>query len=241
MRLKPAPGGPEMVSALDNRHVLRIVAILLPITDQDIFRDVALFLSSYTKSSQAYFKESLNDLRTSISPDEEGLFTTPSNINDLVTALEFLYKQNNEVLGYLRGAVVEQLTLQLISQRCLPRECVNNHSFEDNYGKRVTAQIDIAVLSYNKSEPFIEGYECKIKARGIQSEDCDNLRALVKAAHDENSYVYVGVVSFEDDQFIKRRLDHFDAPSYVKAYGLDSIKSLSYTPEYITPNDNINC
>ena len=152
-----------------------------------------------------------------------------------------MYQHNNEFLGFLRGAVVEQLSLQLISQRCLSGECFSNQRFEDNYGKHITSQIDIAVLSDHDSGPFIEGYECKIKASGIQSEDCDNLRALVKATHDENSYVYVGVISFENDQFVKRRLDHFNAPSYINVYGLDSIKDLSNIPEYVTPDDNINC
>ncbi len=33
----------------------------------------------------------------------------------------------------------------------------------------------------------------------------------------------------------------FNAPSYINVYGLDSIKDLSNIPEYVTPDDNINC
>jgi hypothetical protein len=71
------------------------------------------------------------------------------------------------------------------------------------------------------------------------SEDCDNLKALVKAAHEERYYVHVGVISFDSDRFVKMRLEHYDAPSYIKAYGLDSIIDLRSLPHYIEPDDDI--
>ena len=78
-------------------------------------------------------------------------------------------------------------------------------------------------------------HECKIKADGIMSEDCDNLKALVRAARNEGYYVHVGITSFVADKLVKRRLEHFDAPLYITAYGLDSITRLRNLPHYIDP------
>jgi hypothetical protein len=71
------------------------------------------------------------------------------------------------------------------------------------------------------------------------SEDCDNLKALVRVAHEEGYHVHVGIISFDSDRRVKRRLEHYNAPRYIKAYGLDSITDLSKSPRYIQPNGNI--
>ncbi|MEO8972392.1 MAG: hypothetical protein ABI406_12420 [Ktedonobacteraceae bacterium] len=104
------------------------------------------------------------------------------------------------------------------------------------HNREVTGQIDVAVLSENT---VVEGYECKIKASGIASEDCDNLKALVKAAHNEEYAVHVGFVSFENDKLVKAKLEYFSAPSYIDIYGLDSIQYLRDEPQYIEPDEDI--
>ena len=241
MRLRPAPGGPEINRALSNQYVHGIVEILLHVLDQEFFRDVALFLNTYNNRSVENFAESLNDLRTGAFPEAEGLFTVPGYVDELVRMLEALYQQyDDRYVGYLRGAILERLAFQLISQRCLSGECFSNQLFLDNRGRKVTGQIDVGALSNN--EYFVEGYECKIKAKGtsgLASEDCDNLKALVRAAHEEAYNVHVGVISFDSDNFVESRLEYYNAPSYIKAYGLDSIIDLCSLPQYIEPNDDI--
>ena len=37
----------------------------------------------------------------------------------------------------------------------------------------------------------------------------------------------------------ENRLEYYNAPSYIKAYGLDSIIDLCSLPQYIEPNDDI--
>lgn len=131
------------------------------------------------------------------------------------------------------------LTLQLVSQRHLANECLDNQCFLDMRGREVTGQIDVAVLSQDYR--FVEGYECKIHADGtygLASEDCDNLKALVRVASEEGCYVHVGVISFDSDKLVKKRLNHYDAPSYIKAYGLECIADLLSLPEYIKPSHN---
>lgn len=238
MRLKDAPGGPELIRALSNPLVSQIVESLLQIVDQEFFRDIANFLNKYNQRSQEYFTEALNDLRTATFPDEEGLFPIPSYVDKLVSAIESLYQHNERNLGYLRGALVEKLAFRLVAQRCLSDECFSNQMFLDEHGKEVTGQIDVAVLS----KEFAEGYECKMRARGdsgLKSEDCDNLKALVNCALEEGYYVHVGVICFENDSLVRSRLKHWNAPSYIQAYGLDSIAGLLSLPEYIEPDDDI--
>lgn len=93
------------------------------------------------------------------------------------------------------------------------------------------------VLSHNNL--FAEGYECKIKADGLMSEDCDNLKALVRAAHREDYYFHVGVTAFVADRSIKDKLEHWDTPSYIAVYGLDSLTNLRTTPDYLEPDDSV--
>ncbi len=237
MKLKPAPGGPEMVNALSDQNVRGIVTVLLQILNQEAFRNAANFLAKFNQRTQASFTEALEDLRISVQvyPDEQGLYTTPESVDAFIDMLEALYQQNERIVGFLRGAIVERLTSRLILQRCYPDECQSNQKFLDERGREVTGQIDVAVLSYNN--PFAEGYECKIKADGLMSKDCDNLKALVRAARNEDYYIHVGITSFVADKLVKSKLDHFDAPPYITAYGLDSITQLCKTPRYIEPDD----
>ncbi|MHB8598601.1 MAG: hypothetical protein ACYDER_17525 [Ktedonobacteraceae bacterium] len=227
-----------MIRALSNQYVLGIVAILLRILDQEVFRDVALFLSQYNQRTQLHFAETLRDFRTRYEdfPDEEGLFTIPDYVEKLIDMLDALYQHDERTVGFFRGAIVEQLTYQLVSLRYPSNECFSNYRFLDGHHREVTGQIDVAVLSANG---VVEGYECKIKASGIASEDCDNLKSLVKAAHDEEYAVHVGVVSFENDRLVKARLEYFSAPSYIEIYGLDSIQYLCDEPRYIEPDEDI--
>ncbi len=199
---------------------------------------MALFLSQYNKRTQLHFAETLSDFRTRYEdfPDEEGLFTVPDYVEKLIDMLYALYQHDERTIGFFRGAIVEQLTFQLVSLRCPSNECFSNYRFLDRHHREVTGQIDVAVLAANS---VVEGYECKIKASGIASEDCDNLKSLVKAAHDEEYAVHVGVVSFENDRLVKEKLEYYFAPSYIEIYGLDNIQYLRDEPQYIEPDENI--
>ncbi|MFL5656150.1 MAG: hypothetical protein ACJ8CB_18465 [Ktedonobacteraceae bacterium] len=242
MKLKPKPGGPEMTAALAHPYVHKIVDILMRVLGNTFFKDVASFLTTYYHATQLDFVEALDDLRTNfrVFPNENGLFTPPTDIDELIQTLEALYQQDEKLVGFQRGAIVELLTARLVSLRYRPRECLSNQCFVDRRGREITGQIDIAAFSDDKNRA--EGYECKMKASGtfgLASEDCDNLRALVKAAQAEEYFVHVGVVSFDSKMFVKRKLKHFYAPSYIEAYGFESIGNLRYTPSYIKPEDNI--
>ncbi|HCI81566.1 MAG TPA: hypothetical protein DHW02_17970 [Ktedonobacter sp.] len=141
------------------------------------------------------------------------------------------------MVDFLRGAIVELLTMRLVEQRCYAGECLSDQKFLDKNGREVTGQIDVAVLSHD--DKYAEGYECKIKADGLMSEDCSNLKALVYAAHEEDYAVHVGIVAFVADRLVNRKLENFNAPSYVAAYGLDSLTQLQDTPNYVEPDDSI--
>ncbi len=65
MKLRPAPGGPEMVNALSDKNVHGIVTVLLQILDQEAFRNAAIFLAKFNQRSQTNFTEALEDLRAS--------------------------------------------------------------------------------------------------------------------------------------------------------------------------------
>lgn len=235
MKLRPAPGGPEMINALSDQNVRDIVTMLLQVMNQEAFRNFANFLVKFTTRTQVNFTEALEDLRISFQsyPDAQGFYLTPEAVNACIDRLKALYQQNEKIVGYLRGAILERLTSELIAQRCYAGECQSNQKFLDEHGREVTAQIDVVVLSHNNL--FAEGYECKIKVDGLTSEDCNNLKALVRAARNEDYYVHVGITSFVSDKLIKRRLEHFNAPPYITAYGLNSITRLRNTPHYIDP------
>ncbi len=158
-------------------------------------------------------------------------------MDTFIDRLKTLYQQNERTTGFLRGAIVEKLTGELVSQRCQPGECKSNQKFLDEHGREITGQIDVAVLSHNNS--FAEGYECKIKADSLMSEDCDNLIALARVAHSENYYVHVGVSAFVADRNIKNKLKHWNAPSYIQAYGLDNLITLRNMPDYLGLDDSI--
>ncbi len=239
MRLKAAPGGPEMVNALSNQNVHAIVTMLLEVLNQESFRNIANFLVKFNQRSQTNFTSALEDLRASFQtyPDAQGLYSTLESVNTFIDRVIALYQYNERTVGFLRGAIVEMLTSELVSQRCQPSECQSNQKFLDAYGREITGQIDVAVLSHNDS--FAEGYECKIKADGLMSEDCDNLKALAQTALREDYYVHVGVTAFVADKSIENKLKHWDAPPYIAAYGLDSLSKLRTTPDYLGPNDSI--
>ena len=239
MKLRPAPGGPEMVNALSDQNVHGIVTILLQILQQESFRNFSNFLVKFNLRTQVNFMEAQEDLRLSfqVYPDAQGLYLTSESVNAFIDRIKTLYQQNEKMVSFLRGAIVERLTSELISYRCNPEECQSNQKFLDKHGREVTGQIDVAVLSHNKQ--FAEGYECKIKSEGLMSEDCSNLKSLVQAAHQEEYYVHVGVIAFVPDKRIKSRLEFFDAPFYISVYGLDSISKLRNTPHYIGPDDPI--
>src|SRR6266566_1928325 len=181
MKLRPAPRGPEMVNALSDQNVRDIVTMLLQILNQESFRNFANFLVKFTTRTQVNFTEALEDLRISFQsyPDAQGLYLTPESVNAFIDRLKALYQQNERMVGFLRGAIVERLTSELISQRCYAGECQSKQKY----------------------------------------------------------YFHVCFASFVADKLVKRRLEYFNAPSYIMAYGLNSITKLRNTPHYIEPDD----
>lgn len=240
MKLKNAPGEAAMVNALSDRNVHAIVGMMLQVLDQESFRDIANFLTRFQRHTQTDFAIALEDIRVNIQlfPDEQGLYNTPITVDAFINMLKAIYFQRDgRVVDFLRGAIVEQLTARLVEQRCYTGECLSNQKFLDKNGREVTGQIDVAVLSHN--DRYVEGYECKIKPDGLMSEDCRNLEALAKVAHNEDYSVHIGVVAFVADRFVKRRLAHLNVPPYITAYGLDSIIKLQDIPDYVEPDDSI--
>lgn len=242
MKLRPAPGGPEMRKALSNHYVQQVTAFLLEVIDQESFTNIALFLSTYTQHTQEYFAEALHDLRDSFQArhDKDEQFPVPASIDEFIQVLDGLYQHDVRLVGFLRGAIVEQLAFRLISQRCRPNECLDNQVFQDERGHDVTKQVDVAVLS--RDDYFVEGYECKMRAsgtEGLKSEDCSSLANLMRVAHNEGFDVHVGVISFDSDKQVKSRLKHFHASPHIMAYGLESISRLRSIPSYVDPNDFI--
>lgn len=240
MKLKNAPGEVAMTKALSDTNVYGIVEMMLQVLNRESFRDIANFLTKFQRHNQPDFAIALEDIRINIQlfPDEHGLYITPIVVDTFINMLESLYHQKDgRMVDFLRGAIVERLTTRLVEQRCYAGECQSNQKFLDGIGREATGQIDVAVLSRN--DRYAEGYECKIKPDGLMSEDCSNLKALVHAAHREDYAVHVGVVAFVADRLINRKLAHFNAPSYIATYGLDSIIQLQEIPSYVEPDDSI--
>lgn len=92
----------------------------------------------------------------------------------------------------------------------------------------MTEQVDVAALSQNKLQ--VEGYECKLKASGIESSDCTSLVHLAEVAQEEGYRTNVGFVTFDDDKPIRRKIAHLHPSPTLKAYGLDNLWLLRNNP-----------
>lgn len=171
--------------------------------------------------------------------DNEGNPIVPTHIVSLTETLFKLYQQDAEKVRYQRGAVVELFARRLVCQRYKnDQECSNSRAFVDDHNQRITIQeVDVAALSTVRLQ--VEGYECKMKAQLLESSDCIDLVYLIMAARKGNYRVNVGIVSFDSDKKVLRRLDnvrsvitHLPAPilNKIQIYGLDSIEKLREYP-----------
>lgn len=228
MRLIPASGDPRLQRALANSYVHTIVDILLAETNPNIFALVARLLQKYTQHAQTGLEEALQHLQIYqrlLQPEGE---TTPEHILTLTKAIHNLYQQSDEEIKLLRGAIVEVFTFELVRPRYRPGECLSNQRFLDGHGKQVTDQVDVAAISREKYE--IEGYECKIKVDGIDSSDCTSLSYLVEVAQNSDYRTHVGIVTFDEETMMKRRLARLAPAPSINLYGLNSIFDLIYSP-----------
>ncbi len=226
MKLVPAGGSSQMQRALTHPYVHTISSILLQ--HPELLRIVAPLLKAYDQHAQTGLSMALEKLRLSQSrPGDVGL-TPPGYIVELATVLHNLYQQRDEDIRYQRGAILEVLIYQLVSPRYKVGECQSDYRFVDGQGKDVTEQIDIAAISPAKRE--IEGYECKIKAIGIESPHCTGLAYLAEVAQQEGYDANVGFVTLDDEKQVKRRIAHLHSSTTLKAYGLDNLESLGRNP-----------
>jgi len=230
MKVKAAPGSQEMQDALRHPHVYTIANILLQVIDENLFRYVALFLNTYSQRTHPRFTEDLQALRTYAKkyPNEEGLFTPPKYVDELLQTLDALYQQNDKIIGYRRGAIVELFATKLVCPRYKQGECLDNQSFHDEQSPYFSAQIDVA--AHSRSSQKIEGYTCKVKADTIASADCTNLTALADIVEKREYHVHIGAVCFDRSALIQSRIAKFPLTRSIQAYGIDNISTLRKSP-----------
>ena len=222
MRLVPAGGSPQMQRALIHRHVRTIAQILFQYVEQpELLRTVVSILQTYERRAQVGLEKDLEYLLVNQSrPGDAGL-APPNHVVELIQTLRSLYQQRDEDIRYQRGAILEVLVYYLVAPRYEANECQSNHRFVDNHGRYVTEQVDVAALSQNKRQ--VEGYECKLKAAGIESSDCTSLAELADVAKEEGYSTNIGFVTFDDEKPIRRKVAHLHASPMLKAYGLDNL------------------
>jgi hypothetical protein len=61
-------------------------------------------------------------------------------------------------------------------------------------------------------------------------DDCIDLAYLAKKSEKESYQAHVGIISFDPDKMVERRLNRLDALQCIQVYGLESIKELKYSP-----------
>lgn len=226
MKLVPAGGSSQMRRALEQRSVHSIVSILAQ--HPELLTSTAYILKTFDSHAQVELTTALDNLRLNHSrPGDSGLMSPPY-VSELVQILQNLYQQSDEEIRYQRGAILEVLTYMLVSSRYQVDECQSDYRFKDVQGRDVTEQIDVAALSEYKR--WVEGYECKLKASGIQSPHCTGLVYLVKVAEQEGYQANVGFVALEDESIISRRIGRLSSSTVLKAYGLNSIWLLRNSP-----------
>jgi hypothetical protein len=236
MRLIRADGNIDMQRALSHPYVKTIVDIL--VEHKDTLDVVAEVLQQHIQRAEPSFAKTLAGIRAIYSQfDSEGNPIIPTYINNLIATLDQLYRQNNEKIRVQRGAIVELFGRRLVCPRYnTGQECSNSQRFVDDRGQFITIQeVDVAALSHERLH--VEGYECKLKADGLTSDDCIDLAHLLKAAQESNYHANAGIISFDNDKRIRRRLNHL-RPTFehlpesrsIKAYGLESIRTLQNSP-----------
>ena len=223
MRLVPA-ASPDMQAAHSHRYVLTIVDILMQ--DRNLLRPTAQLLKKYYLHAHPGLEKALEALRLNQRrPDTIGNVVTPEHVFQLTQILYELYQQDEKMIGYHRGAIVELLVHRLVCPRYGPGEfCRTNQRFVDGYTDITVQEVDVAALSNIRHQ--VEGYECKVSASGFKQYDCTNLKDLADAAYERQYRVNVGFVAVENDSLMKIKLESYRVPAPIKLYGLDSLETL---------------
>jgi hypothetical protein len=69
-----------------------------------------------------------------------------------------------------------------------------------------------------------------MRSNKLERDDCDDLQAVVQASEQHDYRVNVGVISFDVDEVVRKKLRRYEAPDYIKSYGLQSIGKLVKSP-----------
>lgn len=229
MELEPAPGSQELEKALADPNVHAIVDGLIRLKGNAHFRTIAKFL----KDNKRYDATKLRALKmnSGARPDASGNYPRMATITELISNIEILYAQTQEMIGYWRGAIVELISERLVNKRCQPGECYGNQLFVDGR-KRLSKQIDVAVLSEKRRQ--IEAYTCKLNRDNLEIDDCDNLASLAKEAEERDYKTHVGVICFASNAFIELKIgeciNNTNISIPFKAYGLDNFFELERNP-----------
>jgi hypothetical protein len=226
MRLIPASGSPQIQRALTHSYVHTIVGIVIQYPD--LLSIVAELLQTYQQHAQAGLEDDLEALRVDQRRPGPTGFAIANHIVELTQTIYNLYQQSDEQITYQRGAIVELLAYKFVHPRYKPGECLSDHRFVDDQGRTITDQLDVAALSQEKYH--LEGYECKLKVDGVRSSNCTNLSHLANVATNHGYRANVGIVSFDNDRYMKRKLARLDPAPVIKLYGLDSIETLQDSP-----------
>lgn len=225
MKLIPASGSPRIQRALAHRYVHTIASILLH--NYELLPPVSFLLRKYDRRTPTGLDEDLKSLCINQSTiTDSGAVIIPPTVIELVQVLSSFYWQSDEDIRYQRGAILEVLVYKLVSPRYQSDECLGNQRFMDEHGRPITDQIDVAALSHSHRQ--LEGYECKLKVDGIESSDCTNLACLATASIERDYFFNVGMVSFDHQTYMRRKLQRLHPDPAIKLYGLDDITKLAH-------------
>lgn len=101
--------------------------------------------------------------------------------------------------------------------------------FVDEQGREITIkEIDVAAIC--DSRYLAEAYECKVRINKLEHDSCADLNAVFEASEARNYQSNVGVISFDNDRLVRRKLGLLDAPLCIKCYGIESIARLEISP-----------
>lgn len=230
MKLVFAEGNVQLQRALAHSYVTTLVDIF--VNHLDTLMVTADVLQTLVSPNPPGLKEKLKgiyDIYRSV--DSDGNITIPEHIATLLETLEKLYYQrNNEIITDHRGAIVELLGRKLVCPRYTDHDmCANSRRFVDEQGREITFQeVDFAALSDTRHH--VEAYECKMRSNKLERSDCDDLQALVQASEQRGYRANVGIISFDVDEVLRKKLRRLDAPHCIKAYGLQSVELLQKSP-----------
>jgi len=229
MKLVPAEGNLQLQRALGHAYVTTLVDIF--VKHFDILMVVADVLQTLVQPNPPDLREKLEGIyNTYRDVDKEGNVVIPDHVGKLIETLEKLYRQNDEIITYQRGAIVELLGHKLICPRYgVNDSCSNSRRFVDEQGKDITIQeMDVAALSDSRRQ--VEAYECKMRSNKLDRDDCEDLKEVVKASKQRGYRANVGVISFDVDKIVRNKLRRLDAPNHIKPYGLESLGKLQNSP-----------